>query len=338
MILGEKNVRLSPEEVMKYISEYDIYRFYMGDFTIGTPICNTWRGENNPSFNISNTGVGLQHLDYGDGKWRGNCFNLVKQIYNCDFHQALVHIDKDFGLGISSQKTNDSPIVTWSQPKIITKKPPLIHVKTRNFSETELKWWAGYYQDLSDLKREHVYAPEEIWRNGSRIPLKSSELTFCYFYPEVGKWKIYRPEAPKLKDPKVWQYKFDSNVPFDYCDGLSDVNECDIAFLTKSRKDKMVLKKALGKFCIADVQSENPACISEETIEHYKKNSRMQVTCFDNDDTGKRTSWWLTENYGFKHCNVPDFYLKEKISDFADLARKYGIEYVQNHFRQKGFL
>lgn len=334
MILGEKKEELTSENVLKHISPYDIFRYYLGNFEIGEVFCNPMRKEKNPSMQVNMTHDGLLFLDYGDSFYRGNCFHLVQKYYRCDYNKALEHIDNDFNLGIRNSKIEKSNIITWNAPKElkVTKLPPVIHIKTKKFNKDELKWWNLYYQDISDLKRENIHAPKEIWINGKRQTIKASDLIFCYFYPKIGRWKIYTPTA---EDKKL---RWFSNVPFNYCDGLENINGCRIGYLEKSKKDSMVLQKALSTTCVANIQAENEYSISTEALEHFDKNCEIKVAVMDSDEVGKRVSRFLTSQHGYVHCNVPDKYLKSNANDFAALAHKYGLEKVTDHFRSKNLL
>lgn len=333
---------ITKEDILSRITGYDIYRYYFGNFKINDITNNHLRGEKTPSFIIGNKlDSNLTHKDFGDYKWRGDCFNLVEQIHNCDFLTALKIIDKDFSLGICDKKVEVKKVITWEQPKeSIIKPAPLIQVQTRPFTLEELRYWDNLYLDKSDLKRGNVFAPNQIIRNKRRIPL-GNLMTFCYWYPELEIWKIYRPFAPKReKDTPVNQWKWDNGgIPFNYCDNLSSIQSCKYGFLGKGRKDRMYLEKVLG-ICMADTQAEDPACISEYTINYLRENSEIQVCLFDADKKGKETSWWLTNNHGYKHCNVPDKYLEEGITDFPDWGSKdkYGEKAVQQHFINKGFI
>jgi len=344
MIKGRQKVRLTKEAILQKISTYDIYRFYQGDFKVNEPCVNRHRGEINPSLIIGNkVNERLTHKDLGDYSWRGDAFHFVQQIFRCDFPSALQIVDRDFGLGLGSGKVivGKPQVVTWEKPKIEFKPPPLIQVVYYSkMSKRGLDYWARLGQGEDDLKRERIYMPKEIWRNRKKIAL-GDLLTFCYEYPEVGKWKIYRPFAPKREvGTSINQWKWDTNVPFDYVDGLGNIKPgCEKVFLTKSKKDKMVLMKALELDCIVDVQAEDPACLSDSALEKFLQ-IEDRIVVSDNDKKGKEFSWWLTKNHGFRHANVPDSYLtgEPKCTDFADLCWYHGIEKVTNHFKTKGLI
>lgn len=342
MIKGKQKSILSKESILDKISTYDIYRFYQGPFKINEPCVNRHRGESNASLiigdKVSNT---LTHKDFGDYNWRGDCFSFVQQVFNCDFYTALKIIDKDFNLGLSMGKLIDyQPIITWGKPEIEIKKSPLIQVVYyKNITKEGLDYWKKFGQGEQDLKRERIYQPKEIWRNKKKIPIKL--LTFAYHYEDIDKWKIYRPFAPKKeKNTPMSLWKWDSNVPFDYVDNIQGIHSsCDRVYMTKSKKDRMVLMTALQTNCIADVQAEDPSCISPEVLDKYLSVQNRYIIS-DNDKKGKEFSWWLTKKHGFRHVNVPDKYLTEdpKCTDFADLCYHYGIETVINHFKRKKLL
>lgn len=334
---GRKKQELTKETMLSLVKDYDIYRYYFGEFKMNQVHVNHLRGEKTPSLIIGNKFGEITHKDMGNYYWRGNCFSLVQQIYGCDFYTALKHIDNDLNLGISFSKVKNVNKITWKTPKNIEipKPSPIIQFTYRKPTNQELDYWNNYHLSLDDLKKENVYFPKSIYRNKVKLPL-GDLLTFIYFYPDINKVKIYRPFAPKrIKETPAFQWKWDnSGIPFDYCEGLENIQNCNISLLTKSKKDKMVLKKLITS-CVADVQAEDPSCINDVTINHLKKHSNTQVTVFDNDKKGKESSQWLTDTHNFKHCNVPDNYNAEGITDFADLCKNYGPERVIQHFKNK---
>ncbi len=336
MVKGElRRQVITKEELLSIVDPFDVYLRYFGRFQPNVPICNHLRGERDPSFIIGTKSGAWRHWDFGDGYWRGDCIDLVQQIYRIGFTEAIEKIDSDFRLGLGDGTT----II----PHLATEKslsehsgPPFFQVIIRPFKPIELEYWNSYHLDGKDLAEADIYAPHKIWRNRRRLTLV--DMTFCYYYEDLETWKLYRPLQEDNKKI-VYKRKWDTGqIPFDYCDGLNDMKECTFAYLTKSRKDRMVLRKALGTDCVSDVQAEDPHCISDNTINIFKERSEIQVTVFDNDNKGKLSSQWLTNEHGFRHCNVPDGHREQGITDFADLARAEGLEAVFNHFNLKGLV
>lgn len=341
MIKGKKKGQLTKEKILERISGYDIYRFYHGNFKVNQVSVNRHRGEVNPSLIIGNKiSDQLTHKDFGDYSWRGDAFHFVEQVHGCDFLTALKIIDRDFNLGLGGGKVVEGrKIVTWSQPEVLTKRPPVFDIVTLPTLTNEgWKYWNRHYQGEEDIRRENIFMPKEIWRNKKKMYL-GTLLTFCYWYPEVG-WKIYRPFAEKrIKNTPIHKWKWDTNLPFDYVENLGNVeNGCKIALLGKSKKDRMVIMKALETQCIANIQAEDPSCISQITLEVFK-NVENRYAVMDNDKKGVEVSWWLTNQHGFKHCNVPYEMLDKtgnKITDFAHMAESNGLQSVRDHFKNKG--
>lgn len=343
MIKGKpKAASLEKEDILSKVTTYDIYRFYQGNFNINEICINYHRGENNPSLIISSRlSYQLKHKDFGDVNWSGDCFNFVQQIHRCDFPTALKIINRDMNLGFLGEKVKNKRIITWEQPEIENKRVPLFQViYYAGMSQEALKYWKRFGVGAAQLKAEHIYQPAEIWRNRKKIPM-GTLMTFAYHYPEIDRWKIYRPFAPKrMENTPISQWKWDSNVPFDYIDNMTAIQgDCPAVYLAKSKKDRLVLQNALQTSCVADVQAEDAGCLTVENLETFKIVDKRYIIS-DNDKKGKEFSWWLTKQHGFKHVNVPDKYLTEdpKCTDFADLCYHHGIETVTNHFKQKGII
>lgn len=340
MIKGKRKIELSKENILSKITSYDIYRYYNGPFKLNTVFVNKHRGEGDPSLIIGNKlSQDLTHKDFGDSRWSGDCFSFVQQLYNCDFRMALSIINKDFNLGLDGKAvTLDKPVITWKVPEFEIKLPPLIQIVTRPLTKAEWDYWGCYHQGEEDIKREFIYAPKQIWRNKRRIQL-GELMTFCYYFPELDKWKIYRPHASKRsKDTPPNMWKWDTNIPFDYIENMQSVRDAKLGILAKSRKDRMVLMKALNLTTIASVQAEDPACVTKDALDIFDTCKR-KIVVSDNDKKGKEFSWWLTDNHGFKHCNVPDKYIDKNCSDFADLSCVHqSLDIVKNHFKRKRFI
>ena len=333
MITGERKTKISIEAILSRISEYDIFRYYMPhkDWKINRVTYSPFRHENNPSFMIGNKLGYLMFIDYSDTSKRGDCFNFVQMLHNVSISDTLKMIDKDFGLGFSTGVVTGEYkkiISEYKQPEI-EKRNSLIQVKVRKFTQDELDYWAQYHQDIQDLRDNNIYSIKELYLNKQRFPLGENELRFGYLY-EGQYWKIYRPFADKKKK---WM---PNNVPITAMDGKENIKNCEVAFINKSKKDYMVMKKLFP--CSCAVQNEGLGCFSHENVEYLKANSDRQILSFDADDVGVQNSKQITEMFDFDYTNVPRQYLTEGIKDWADLSRKYGLKAIEECLKQKGIL
>jgi len=333
MITGEKKVfeQLNFETILSKISEYDIFRWYMPNkkWEVNRVTYSPFRNESRPSFTIYSKDGRLFYLDFSDPHYRGGCFDFVKQLFNVNHNECLEMIDKDFNLGIRIKKREDLPshveiVSKYEQPEKLEKKYSHIQVIARKFTNEELEYWNQYHQDIQDLKDNNVYSIKKLYLNRSIVHLKETELRFGYFYD--GHWKIYRPFS---KDSK-W---FPNNTPITTMDGKDSLDKTKMAFINKSKKDYMVMKKIYPHSCA--VQNEGVACFSDENVDFLKHNSSSQILSFDSDVPGVKNSKMVTEMFNFDYCNVPRYYLQEGIKDWADLAKKYGMQIIEHYLKQK---
>ena len=331
MIKGTKRINLTPENVLNKISEYDIYRMYMPhqNWKINVVTYSPFRNEKNPSFIIGYKGKALTFHDFSDSTKRGGCFDFVIMLFSLpSLREALVMIDRDFDLGIinsSSTKNYERIVSDYTQPPLLSKREFFIQVKPRKFTHEELSYWNEYYQDIDDLRANNVYSIDTLYLNKQKFPLKDTELRFGYLYESY--WKIYRPFADKKNK---WM---PNNVPITMMDGLQDIKDCDVAFINKSKKDYMVMKKVVP--CCCAVQNEGLGCFSEENVEYIKENSDTQILSFDSDEAGVKNSQLITEKFGFEYCNVPKIYLGEGIKDWALLAKEKGLKTVERILKER---
>ena len=333
MIKGKKKVKLTSDAILERINEYDIFKFYMPDKTwkLNQVTHSPFRKENNPSFLIGTRKGYVSFVDFADASKRGDCFTFVKLLYNMSTHDDVLKlIDKDFGLGIASGAPTEEYkkiVATYKQPEL-TKRNALIQVVTRKFTKSELDYWNQYHQSVDDLRANNVYAIKKLFLNKSLFYIKETELAFGYLYE--GHWKIYRPYADRNNK---WM---PNNVPITAMDGKQDIVNCDVAFINKSKKDYMVMKKVFP--CSCAVQNEGIGCFSPENVEYLKANSDRQILSFDSDVTGVQNSQQITKLFDFEYANVPRIYLKEGIKDWADLSRKYGLKIIEDILKEKQLL
>jgi hypothetical protein len=289
-----------------------------------------FRKENNPSFLIGNRKGYISFIDFADTSLRGDCFTFVKLLYGFNnLYDALKMIDKDFGLGIIGAPTEEYKkiVAEYKQPEI-TKRNSLIQVVTRKFTNNELEYWNSYHQSVDDLRANNVYAIKKVFLNKQLFYTKETEMVFGYLYD--GHWKIYRPYGDKKNK---W---VPNNVPITAMDGKEDIINCNTAFINKSKKDYMVMKKVFP--CSCAVQNEGLGCFSPENVEYLKANSDSQILSFDSDVIGVQNSQQITKLFDFGYANVPRKYLKEGIKDWADLARTHGMDAIKDYLIKKGLL
>jgi len=335
MIGGQKRVDLTPETIFQRLTPYDIFRFYMPEknWKVNHLTHSPFHPDEHPSFMIGNRSGTLTFADYADLSKKGDCFTFVKMLYGIDsMNDVLVKIDKDFGLGLSGRETDTASYKIikseYKQPEELGKRYSHIQVITKQFTKEELAYWNEYHQGIDDLRENNVFSLKKVYLNKQLFAMKETELKFGYYYD--GSWKIYRPHADRRSK---W---LPNNVPITTMEGLNNIRVADYAFINKSKKDYMVVKKIIQTTCA--VQCEGIACFSEENVQFLKDNSRRQILSFDSDVAGVSNSQQITKIFDFDYCNVPREYLKDDIKDWAELARVKGMATVERIFKEKGLI
>ena len=325
---------LTPEKILEKITEYDIFKYYMPntDWEPNVVTFSPFRNERNPSFMIGNKQGRLTFIDFADTSKRGSCFDFVRMSFNLkDLKEVLALIDRDFGLGFSRETNTEQYkriVSQYIQPVRAVKAYSNIQVVVKAFTNDELAYWNQYHQSLDDLKANNVYSISKVYLNKQLFSVPF-ELRFGYLYDD--KWKIYRPHAKDKKSKWV-----PNNVPITAMDGKDDIKQCDVAFINKSKKDYMVMKKLFP--CSCAVQNEGLGCFSPENVEYIKSNSASQILSFDSDVTGVENSQQITQMFNFGYCNVPRKYLSEGIKDWADLAKAHGMQAIEDYLKEKQLL
>jgi len=326
---------IKTDSILEKVSEYDIFKYYMPhtDWKLNVVTFSPFREEKNPSFIIGNKHNRLTFIDFADTSKRGSCFDFVKMLFNLrDIQEVVKLIDRDFGLGFSRQTNTEEYkriITEYKQPVKTIKTYTNIQAVVKRFTNEELAYWNQYHISEDDLKANNVYSLSKVYLNKQLFTGGLDELRFGYLYDD--KWKIYRPHAKDKKNKWV-----PNNVPITAMDGKDDIKQCDVAFINKSKKDYMVMKKLFS--CSCAVQNEGLGCFSPENVEYIKSNSASQILSFDSDVVGVENSQQITQMFNFGYCNVPRKYLSEGIKDWADLAKAHGMQAIENYLKEKELL
>lgn len=335
MVTGKKRTplrRINLFEVGK-IDPADIYRHYWQNFEVGELYRSPFRRDSTPSFVIFVGRDGnLHHKDFGKEEYTGDCIKFAQQITKIStLPEILRRIDTDMSLGIWSDPRGVRVISQPIDLSVYKPKDTLIQVVPRKFNEEELKYWAQYYLDIEDLKRENVFAIDKLWIDKVKIASKN-ELRFAYLFEEGDKQfiKIYTPYAVDKK------YKFITNAPPDLLSGRNKIKSGGkLAFIVKSKKDEMVCTKFISTTC--STQSESKIAINLEDIQFFQKNFEQTILGWDPDETGV-TACKHYNQFGFGYANMPQKYWKEGTKDWADYIKAKGPDALEKLLKEKGVI
>lgn len=327
MIQGVAKERYTLEGILEKVTEYDIFRHYIGsDFKLGEVMESPWESQNTPSF-IVNEDTFMYFKDFSDDSCKGNVVEFLKRCHpGKNYDQILTAVVQDLG-------TEKMPSIR-TPPK--RKGPVLIQVTKRNFDTADLEYWKSFHQIRRDLEENDVYAIKSYRVNGQVYRIPAGELAYAYLLTKKNGdfcWKVYRPFAKTKLDK--WKY----SGPNDLIVGLENLKGPGKKLITKSMKDYLVMKKVFSR--TAATQNESLQSINAEDLEYICSQGgaecRIDVYInFDSDEAGVRASQLLTAAHGFSHINVPKEYMP--IKDFAEFGRVHGLTAIEKQLKLRGII
>ena len=326
MPVEKKKEPVSLQLIYSRISDYDIYRYEIGNFSINHAFCNPLRKDNNPSFVIyMNEAGNLRHKDFADSSYSGSGVEYVQQKYGLSVGDAMRKIAKNFGLLDEDDTTYKEVTSSYTKPVMDQKRYTFIQVKVRKWEKRDLDYWGQFGISVEELKAEAVYPLSELFINRRRDPFRQDELVYAYKY-ETG-FKIYFPQREKGE-------RWKSNIKTSIVENIKILQELDpaVVLITKSKKDRLVLSRYFPY--VMNVQNESRSCFTPEFVEMLK--GRDVWINYDSDEAGVKNCTNITSEFGYKYINVPKNYLPVK--DIADLYRVHGEEEVIKVLKSKNLI
>tara|TARA_R110001599_G_scaffold92398_2_gene241980 strand:+ start:1133 stop:2152 length:1020 start_codon:yes stop_codon:yes gene_type:complete len=301
-------------EILKSISEYDIFQYYIGSkFKIGT-ISSPFRNDKNPSFDIfysPNTVRKVMYKDHGTGEI-GSCFDLVMRIYGVSFGQCLNIIDNDFQLNLNPFKTKMD--LTKGHVGIPTgvdvsklQVPCKIRVCRRKWNTTTDKdFWKPFGISASVLNKFNVSPISAVKVNNQWFRYRKDHPVYCYHFGNYI-YKIYQPYSK--------EYKWLTNCSQSVIQGWTQLpKNGEFVIITKSLKDVMVYH-ALGVPSIAP-QAES-VIPNIDIIEQLSERFTYVISNYDYDRMGMLSSQKMRKLYGIQPIMFTPEYGSKDASDFV---------------------
>jgi hypothetical protein len=308
-----KDTLVSKEGVYKYISDYDILKYYSPSTNeYKQTICCIFHKERTPSLTI----------DYLKGMYKcfscgksGRGVQFVMDKFNCTFPEALRIIINDFRLPIDigeykEPSLNYIGLADKSIPEY-QQTETLIEIKSKAYTVAELNYW-GQYGISKELLDYHNVKSLKFYRiNGYTFYSKPTIPIFCYEFVDK-KRKIYLP----LNDKGL---KWFGNAGQDIVQGdLQLPRSGELLIITSSLKDVMSLHSLeLSNNIEAVAPSSETSFILDDKIDDYKQRFNRIIVYFNNDDAGIQAAINYKERYGFEYIYNP----KNEPKDPSDVIK-----------------
>ncbi len=312
---------VTKEAILFKLSSYEILNFYLQPYhnygkklKKGQSITNPFllpKKQKTPSFNIypSPTSKEWLYKDFATDH-KGNCFELVMQLFKLDFPAALRKINQDFNLNIDNEppKNNAS---TSQNPELIEVSHGDSSYKYRPFNQQELDFWKQYNIAYEQLQLFNVRAVESytaISNANKKYTIRSSADKLIFAYAQNEWAKIYKPYDNKYR----FQHLGTKTPGFIF--GLEQLPEKgNLLFIVGGEKDCLSLN-AHGYHPISP--NSETATINADEINALKKRFANIIILYDNDVTGLKQSEKLSAQHNVHQITLPEMKNGKDISDF----------------------
>lgn len=310
-----------------------IFRLYHGDFIMGKVYPSVFRKDKDPScgfFIHKGTGA-LLYNDIAQGE-KLNCIQFVMKMFGLKYYAAINKIAADFGL-IEGKKIVSDDWLKDSEnfEEEIKREEVLLQFTHKSFTKEDLEYWAQYEITKEDLEREGIFSVDSLFLNKREIKNFRNEIRFAYPIRKNGETrvKIYTPYSTTIK----WL----SSIPNDWCFGLNSLKfESDTVFITKSRKDELVLKKIFTD--VISVQNESEQSLNLKVINFLDIHYKNKIIVFDADPPGVKACKKFNDK-GFGYFNTPrQDYEKYSITDPSDFVKAFSLDLLKEEFKKKNLL
>jgi 5S rRNA maturation endonuclease (ribonuclease M5) len=317
------NELITREDILKCITQEEIYSFYLGENVADLGIFHSpLREDNIPSFALYFHRHHRDILMFKDFATNdcGDFVVLVMKMFNLGYYDALNKIA--FDLGLSSFSVDVSKQLT-NYTKIVHKEKINLGIKSREWMVKDRDYWLSYGIKKSTLVRYKVFPISYIFYND--VAVKAANLAYAYVEQKDNRvsYKIYQPLEPKIK-------KWINNADYTVHQGYKQLPEKgDLLIITKSLKDVMSIYDCL-EISAVGLQSES-VMMKGSVMDEYKSRFKKVICLFDNDEAGKKLSINFTETYKIPHVFVPEL---PGVTDFSDLVKALGIQKAVETFKQ----
>ena len=204
---------MTEKDILEYISQEEIMTRYFGEWELGRHYVNPYRkGDTSAGCWFTYRNQVLYFVDFGNEIKNINCFEMCKLHYNCNYSQALIHIDHDFKLNFSIEnllfsdkrefnldlksKTSDNNL---GKIFIVEEKKPEYEFIYQSFQPWDISFWKRfkYTKELVELMKIRSVSHSYI---DGKLFACSSKYNPLYTYSDSrGEFKLYQPYGSKFK-------------------------------------------------------------------------------------------------------------------------------------------
>lgn len=300
---------ITKQIVLETISQEEIFEKYVGrEVEFDTLFCSPLRVDPNPTCSFKWIGDKLYYRDWTEPKAK-DCFDIVKQLYQCSFSEALDIVAKDFNL---LEGDNRLPI---ERIKHISKESANIQIASQPFTKQCISYWESQGIHLNTLQHFETVSVRAVWIRGKKLyDWSSKDICFAYKFPN-GLIKVY---FPMRKKAQIRFFNSDNSV----IEGFNKLPTTgDYLVVTKSMKDVM----GLYEFGIpAIAPASETVTLNELIVNILRARFPRLFSLMDNDWTGRRAAVRYKQLYNIEPLLFP----QGEPKDWTDNYKKYNNLYM----------
>lgn len=310
---GKSSVCLS--DILSRVTEGDILSYYLGITKVPCIINSPLRVDKRPSFGLySPNGERIYYIDFST-KERGGVFDLLSNMWNCNYEETLLRVNKDiskFKTSINIHKC--TPCIV----NITNKCNTDLQCRIREWRDYDIEYWSSYGISIDWLRYAEVYpiSHKIIIKDDKKYIFGADKYAYAYVEHKENKvtLKIYQPFN---KSGYKWSNKHDRSV----ISLWTKVPEYgDKICICSSLKDALCLWANTGIPSLS-IQGEGYN-ISNTAINELKRRYREIYILLDNDEAGLKDGLSLSASTGFINLVLPKFDGGKDISDAYKILGK----------------
>lgn len=319
--------KLSEDYILKYLSQEEIFEHFLNvEVQTEETFCSPLRHDQHPTCNFNWFNGRLWFRDWAEARPK-DCFNIVKELYNCDFFEALQIIKREM---LTEQKGREPRKKTKAELKTHKKSKSEIKVKFSRWHPVVKDYLKSYNISSEQCKRFNIFPIKKVWLNGRlnwTYSDKDPALGYYFGKAENGdqRWKIYFF--------KRTEYRFLCNT--NRINGWIQIpKEGKDLIITKSLKDVVCLD-TLGYPAIA-MQNETTEPY-DYIVEELKGRFETVWSFYDFDYPGIRLANTLKRKYQLPYLfltngkyNTHDYESK----DISDYIKRTDVETAKKFLHQ----
>ena len=316
---------INKEYILSNINQETIFNHYLGLPVESKKLfVNPLRNDHKPTAAFYKSKSGIVYFHDFATNIHYNCFTVVMNIYNCDYHKALKIIAKDFGL-IDNKDIQVKKIKVVKELDV--KSETFLQAEIQKFSKFDLEWWGKFGVSIKELKKYKVYSVKNVFLNGNIFATYSERCPIYGYYggndKDLEYWRMYFPTRKS--------YRFLANWKKDKIQGFKQLPKSGkVLVCTKSMKDVMCLNSY--KIPAIAPCSEN-LFINDKILNNLKERFKYIIVFYDNDRAGKYNLSKIRKDHPeLKYFFIPTKY---KAKDISDFYKKYGRIKTWNFIKQE---